>query len=138
MDPGKTVIKGDQIMAEEIKCSCGSANVAIFPCSGASNVGQLSNHIAVELTEKGTGKMMCTAGVGGLVSGLVKSAEGSDRVIAIDGCPLNCAKKCLENAGVQIDKHILLTKDLDIKKNKDLKIEDDLLNETMEKIAKIL
>lgn len=25
-------------MAEEVKCACGSANVAIFPCSGASNV----------------------------------------------------------------------------------------------------
>ena len=39
-------------MSDETKCSCGSANVAIFPCAGAANVGQLSNRIAIELEKQ--------------------------------------------------------------------------------------
>jgi uncharacterized metal-binding protein len=40
------------IMAEKGKCSCCGENIAIFPCVGASNVGQLSNKIAIELDKK--------------------------------------------------------------------------------------
>ena len=61
-------------MAEETKCSCGSANVGIFACSGASNVGQIANKIAVELTKQEVGKMMCTVGIGGRINGLLRSA----------------------------------------------------------------
>ena len=39
-------------MAEKEKCSCCGENIAIFPCVGASNVGQLSNKIAIELDKK--------------------------------------------------------------------------------------
>jgi uncharacterized metal-binding protein len=43
--------------------------------------------------------MFCLAGIGGRVSGIVKSAEAASRIVAIDGCPLNCASKTLEEAG---------------------------------------
>ncbi|MEL4304226.1 putative zinc-binding protein [Methanococcoides sp. LMO-2] len=124
-------------MADEIKCACDSTNVALFSCSGASNVGQLSNQLAIELTEKGVGKMMCAVGIGGQVPGLLRSAEGCDRVIAIDGCPLNCTKKTLELAGIGIDRHILIT-DLGIKKNKDLRIKGSEISDVLEKVSDIL
>lgn len=124
-------------MVEEIKCACDSANVAIFSCSGASNVGQLSNQLAIELTEKGVGKMMCAVGIGGQVTGLLRSAEGCDRIIAIDGCPLNCTKKTLELAELEVDRHILVT-DLGIKKNKDLRVKESELTDTLGKVSEIL
>ncbi|AKB85497.1 putative zinc-binding protein [Methanococcoides methylutens] len=124
-------------MADEIKCACDSTNVALFSCSGASNVGQLSNQLAIELTEKGVGKMMCAVGIGGQVPGLLRSAEGCDRVIAIDGCPLNCTKKTLELAGIGIDRHILIT-DLGIKKNKDLRVKGSETSDLLEKVSDIL
>lgn len=34
----------------------------ILACSGGSNVGQLSNQAAIELTQEGFGKMFCLAG----------------------------------------------------------------------------
>ncbi|WP_269849170.1 putative zinc-binding protein [Methanosarcina horonobensis] len=71
-------------MTEETKCSCGSANVALFPCAGAANVGQLSNKIAIELEKQGIGNLMCTAGIGARAPGLMKSAEASDRILTID------------------------------------------------------
>lgn len=63
-------------MADKVKCSCESDNVAIFPCAGASNVGQISNKVGIELAKNGVGTMMCTVGIGGHRPGLVKSAEG--------------------------------------------------------------
>ena len=56
-------------MAEE--CCVPGGNIMILVCSGGSNVGQLSNQAAVELTQEGFGKMFCLAGIGGQLSGFV-------------------------------------------------------------------
>ncbi len=125
-------------MADKIKCSCGSASVGIFPCAGASNVGQLSNSIAVELHKQGVGNMMCTVGIGGRKAGLVKSAEACERTIVIDGCPLNCAKATMEEAGIEISKHILLSEDMDIKKNKDLDLDQKQVQDVLLRVSEIL
>ncbi len=45
--------------------------VMILACSGASNVGQLSNQAAVELTREGFGKRSCLAGIGGELMGFI-------------------------------------------------------------------
>ncbi len=124
-------------MAEKIKCSCDSDNVGIFPCAGASNVGQLSNAVAVELHKEGVGNMMCTVGIGGRRLGLLKSAEGCERIIVIDGCPVNCAKETMEQAGINVDKHILLT-DFGIQKNKDLDLETPQIKDVLSKVSEQL
>jgi uncharacterized metal-binding protein len=124
-------------MAEDVKCGCGAANVAIFPCVGASNVGQLSNKIAIELDKKGIGNLMCTVGIGARAPGLMKSAEASDRIIAIDGCPANCARKTLELAGFKVDNHIIIS-EFGIKKTKDRDLKDDEVSEALEKTLGIL
>lgn len=124
-------------MAEETKCACGSANVAIFPCAGASNVGQLSNKIAIELEKQSFGNLMCTVGIGARAPGLMKSAESSERIIAIDGCPVNCARKTLELAGFKVDRHIVIS-ELGIKKNKDKNLKDNEISEALKKTLEIL
>ncbi|SDG01731.1 Uncharacterized protein, contains metal-binding DGC domain [Methanolobus vulcani] len=124
-------------VSEKAKCSCGASIIGIFPCAGASNVGQLSNAIAVELHKKGTGNMMCTVGIGGKRSGLLKSAEACESIIVIDGCPVNCAKATMEEAGIPIGKHILLT-DMDIKKNKELDLDPSQVQEFLSKVEEML
>ena len=124
-------------MAEETKCSCGLANVALFPCVGAANVGQISNKIAIALEEQGIGNLMCTVGIGARAPGLMKSAESSDRIIAIDGCPVNCASKTLELAGFKVDRQIVIS-DLGIKKTKDRNPKDEEVGEVLEKVMEIL
>ncbi|MCF8127296.1 MAG: putative zinc-binding protein [Deltaproteobacteria bacterium] len=106
-------------MAEE--CCTQGGNVMILACSGGSNVGQLSNQAAVELTQEGYGKMFCLAGVGGHLSGFVQSAKDTPEMVAIDGCSLGCAKAILEHAEVPL-KHYLVLTDLGIEKNKDFKL----------------
>ncbi|MDQ1251679.1 MAG: hypothetical protein QG646_787, partial [Euryarchaeota archaeon] len=108
-----------------------------FPCVGASNVGQLSNKIAIELDKKGIGNLMCTVGIGARAPGLMKSAEASDRIIAIDGCPVNCARKTLELAGFKVDNHIIIS-EFGIKKTKDRDLKDDEVSEALEKTLGIL
>ena len=39
-------------------------NAILLTCSGASNVGQLSNQAVVELAQEGFGKFFCLAGIG--------------------------------------------------------------------------
>ena len=125
------------VMVDKVKCSCESDNVGIFPCAGASNTGQISNKIAIELAKSGVGTMMCTVGIGGHRSGLIKSAEGCERIIAIDGCPVNCARETLEHAGIAVDTHIVIT-ELGVKKNHDLDIPPAQIKEVMEKVSEIL
>lgn len=89
-------------------CNCSAAPRLIFACSGAADVGEISDRVARKLTHEGSGKMFCLAGIGGRVAGIVKTAETAQTILAIDGCPLNCAKQTLEAAGFTAYKHLQL------------------------------
>ncbi|MBK7105984.1 MAG: putative zinc-binding protein [Ignavibacteriae bacterium] len=81
----------------------------VYSCSGCSNIAQMSNNIAVKLDREGIAEMSCIAGVGGNIPSLVKKAKSGKSIIVIDGCPLECAKNCLKNVGVEPDLSIVLT-----------------------------
>ena len=61
--------------------------------------------------------MFCTAGIGGRISGILKTSEAADSILAIDGCPLNCVKSSLEQAGFNTFRHLQLA-DLGLEKCK--------------------
>jgi len=123
-------------MAED-KCLCEPTEILIFPCSGGSNVGQLANDAAKKLTIQSFGKMYCLAGLGGHVSGLIESTKAAKRIIAIDGCPVHCAKKTVEHAGFKPDVHVVVT-DLGIQKRLDFKIENDEIKKVTDEVSKKL
>ena len=103
---------------------CGNGrSVMILACSGASNVGQLSNQVAIELTREGFGIMFCLAGIGGKLSGFVQSARDVDRLVVIDGCSIGCAKTILADAGITASQYLVLT-DLGIEKNKNFELDN--------------
>jgi uncharacterized metal-binding protein len=81
----------------------------VYSCSGCSNIAQLANDVAVKMDREGLAEMSCIAGVGGNVKPLVKKAQSGRKIIAIDGCVLQCAKSCLKNVGVSPDVHYILT-----------------------------
>ncbi|NLI83057.1 MAG: zinc-binding protein [Deltaproteobacteria bacterium] len=118
-------------MAEE--CCTPGRNIMILACSGASNVGQLSNQAAVELTREGFGKMFCLAGIGGQLSGFVQSARDVEEMVVIDGCSVGCAKACLEQAQVPLRNYLVLT-DLEIEKNKDFDLKRDEIDRVKEAV----
>ena len=96
---------------------CGRGPKLIFACSGAADVGKISDLAARKLTTEGAGKMFCLAGIGGRVSGIMETTRVAAAILAIDGCPLDCAKKTLEQAGFTTFEHLRLG-DLGMEKGK--------------------
>lgn len=81
----------------------------IFACSGAADVGAISDQVARKLTKDGKGKMFCLTGVGGRVPGILEKTKAASHILAIDGCSLDCAKKTLEQAGFAKFEHVRIT-----------------------------
>ncbi len=86
---------------------CSTGTRLLYTCSGGADVGELSDRVGRHLKAEGFGNMTCLAGVGADLSGFVQSAKGAERVIAIDGCPMVCARKALERHDVTPVSYIL-------------------------------
>jgi uncharacterized metal-binding protein len=82
----------------------------VYACSGCSDAGELADRIARRLTREGAAEMSCLAGIGGRVKPLVNKANAAERILAIDGCPLNCTRHTLELAGFKHFEHLELHK----------------------------
>lgn len=114
-------------------CCCSNNNTMILACSGGSNVGQLSNQAAIDLTQEGFGKMFCLTGIGGQLSGFVQSAKDVENLVVIDGCQVGCAKAILENNKIDNKNYTVIT-DLGIEKNKDFNLKTEDLETVKTKI----
>ncbi|MGD9161606.1 MAG: putative zinc-binding protein [Desulfobacteraceae bacterium] len=121
----------------EDNCCTSKGDIMILACSGASNVGQLSNRAAVELTQEGFGRMFCLAGIGADLSGFVQSAKDAPRMVAIDGCDVGCAKATLERVEVPLKDYIVLTS-LGIEKNKDFDLKHHEVRRVKDEIKKFV
>lgn len=117
-------------MAEKKSCSCSAAPKLVFACSGGADVGALADRVARKLMADGVAKMFCLAGIGGRVGGIVKTTETASTIVAIDGCPLNCARKTLEEAGFEGFAHVQLA-DLGFKKGESPVTEDRIATAAM-------
>lgn len=81
----------------------------VYSCSGCSNVAQLANTLALRLDRSGIAEMSCIVGVGGRVASLVDKANSGRRIIALDGCPLQCVRGCLTQHAIRADVHLVLS-----------------------------
>jgi uncharacterized metal-binding protein len=84
--------------------------VIVYACSGCSDAGEIADLIARQLTHEGMGQMSCLAGIGGRVKSLIMKAENAERILVVDGCPLNCAAHTLKLAGFNKFDHLELHK----------------------------
>ena len=112
-------------MSDSTSCACSAGPTLIFACSGAADVGAVADQAARRLTRDGKGKMFCLAGIGGRVPGIMTTTEAAAKILAIDGCPLNCVKSCLEQAGFKSFVHLQLA-DLGMEKGKSPASEDHI------------
>jgi len=97
---------------QQSTCSCGAEGKTriIYSCSGiGSNVGQLANAAACQLVSEGYGGGSCLAGVGGGIEKLISAGTAADERILIDGCPVACAKKIMDDKGLRIDRYVMIT-----------------------------
>jgi uncharacterized metal-binding protein len=84
-------------------------NRLIVACAGSANTGQLAYQLALELTREGQGNLFCLAGIGAHIKGFVTSARNAEEILILDGCPLGCAAKNLEQADIPVKNHVILT-----------------------------
>ena len=94
-------------MADE--CCAGGSNRMIVWCAGASNVGQMTHQLAVELAGEGQGRLFCLAGIAAHKSGFVRSAKDAEDMLVLDGCPVACAAKILEHVEAPVMNHFVVT-----------------------------
>jgi len=80
----------------------------VYSCSGCSSVAQLANTLALRLDRDGEAQMSCIAGVGANIPNFVRQATSGRPILALDGCPLACARSCLKCHGVTPDRYVQL------------------------------
>jgi uncharacterized metal-binding protein len=124
-------------MEESKKCLCSSGDVRIVSCSGASNVGQIANQAAIELSKAKVGGFFCLAGVGAHIKGMVESGKEADLMVSIDGCPVQCAAKTLQHAEIEPAIQVIVT-ELGIEKSHDINPDETACSIVVEKVKKEL
>jgi uncharacterized metal-binding protein len=71
-------------------------------------VGGLADRAARQMTLDQKGKMYCLAGIGGRVNTIMETTKAAGKILVIDGCPQECARKTLEQAGFTGFQHLKL------------------------------
>ena len=118
-------------------CECSAEEITFLPCSGGSNCGQITNQVAVRLDEEGIGHIYCLAGIAAHIDGMVESAKGAKRLVALDGCQVACAKKTIEHAGLRVTDWICVTEE-GIEKNHQFKLAPEDIDLIVQKIKESL
>jgi len=113
----------------EDKNVCSGGPTLIFSCSGAADVGEVSDRAARKLSKEGAGAMFCMVGIGGRVEPIMKKTASASRILAIDGCNLDCVKLCLQEAGFNEFEHLRVT-DLGMEKGKSPASEENIAKVT--------
>lgn len=90
-------------------CCAEGSNRMIVWCAGAANVGQMTNRIAVELSDEGYGRLFCLAGIAAHRGGFVRSGKDAEDMLVLDGCPIACARKIIEHVEATVKNHFVMT-----------------------------
>ncbi len=88
-------------MSEASNCCCGLAPFILFSCSGAADVGQISDLAARELAREKVGNMSCLASLAAGSEGLKAACGLAEAVVVIDGCGVDCARRIVEKEGIE-------------------------------------
>jgi uncharacterized metal-binding protein len=112
---------------EKDSCLCGSTDKMVLTCSGASDIGHISDLVARKLRDEGIRKMNCLAVVG---AGIEKSIEDFKKknILVIDGCPIDCGKRIMDKNGFT-NYHYMRVTDLGFEKG-----QTPVTNDVIEKV----
>jgi uncharacterized metal-binding protein len=94
---------------ENKTCSCKDYAVkTVFACSGAADLGEISDLVARKIHDDGVRQMKCLAFIGGGIQDMIDSIKNTNMLV-IDGCSLDCGKLTMEKNGIPNFCHLRLT-----------------------------
>ncbi len=94
---------------EDKACSCkDNATKTIFACSGAADLGEVSDLVARKLHRDGVRQMKCLAFISSGIQDMIDSVKDTNMLV-IDGCNLDCGKLTMEKNGMSDFCHMRLT-----------------------------
>lgn len=99
------------------KCSSSGFTDLMFSCSGAADTAEIGDRAVRVLHKAGEAKMFCLAGIAGKVELIEGNTRGADRLLVVDGCDSDCAKKTMEIGGFTGFIHLRVS-DLGLEKGK--------------------
>lgn len=68
----------------------------VYGCVDCGEAGGLIQEILVRLKDRGLAERGCLAGVGAEHPYHLRRLQGAAAVLVIDGCPIHCARLCVE------------------------------------------
>jgi uncharacterized metal-binding protein len=89
-------------------CLCGNGEYIVVACSGACDLGQISDLVARKLRDDKIRKMNCLAAIAADVKPTIEIFKAAN-LLLIDGCPVDCGKKILDKAGINSYKYLCMT-----------------------------
>ena len=96
-------------MKMQPKCSCSGNTDLMFSCSGAADIAEIGDRAVRALHKSGEAKMFCLAGIAGDVEFIVVNSQAANRMLVIDGCDSDCAKKTMQKNGFDDFVHFRVT-----------------------------
>jgi uncharacterized metal-binding protein len=81
----------------------------MFCCSGAADTAEIGDRGVRTLHKAGEARMFCLAGIAGKVESIETNTRAAGRLLIVDGCDSDCARKTMELAGFAGFTHVRVT-----------------------------
>jgi uncharacterized metal-binding protein len=94
-----------------------SSTDLMFCCSGAADLAEIGDRAVRALHKAGDAKMFCLAGISGRVELIEVNTRGAERLLVVDGCDSDCARKTMEFGGFSGFAHFRVS-DIGLEKGK--------------------
>lgn len=89
----------------------------MFSCSGAADLAEIGDRAVRVLHKAGEAQMLCLAGIAGRVELIEANTRSAGRLLVVDGCDSDCARKTMELGGFTDFIHLRVS-DLGLEKGK--------------------
>ena len=108
----------------------------MFCCSGAADTAEIADLAVRQLHKAKEAKMFCLAGIAGDVELIVVNSQAANRMLVVDGCDSDCAKKTMQKNGFNDFVHFRVT-DLGWEKGK-TPVTADRISEAASRLRSLL
>jgi uncharacterized metal-binding protein len=89
----------------------------MFCCSGAADIAEIGDRAVRTVHKTGEARLFCLAGISGKVETIEVNTLAADRLLVVDGCDSDCAKKTMLAGGFPDFTHLRIS-DLGFEKGK--------------------